>query len=90
MANDDHIAQLMKGVDAWNAWRNENPDTPPDLSHAKLRGAKLSKVEYQDPVPLFPGANPVCHACLAEVRDMADVIPHSMSAFGTKRTSRPS
>ena len=21
MANDDHIAQLKKGVDAWNAWR---------------------------------------------------------------------
>jgi hypothetical protein len=26
MANDDHIAQLKKGVDAWNAWRDENDD----------------------------------------------------------------
>jgi hypothetical protein len=25
MANDDHIAQLRKGVDAWNAWRWKNP-----------------------------------------------------------------
>jgi hypothetical protein len=26
MANDDHIAQLKKGVAAWNAWRDENPE----------------------------------------------------------------
>jgi hypothetical protein len=23
MANDEHVAQLKKGVDAWNAWREE-------------------------------------------------------------------
>jgi hypothetical protein len=34
MANDDHIARLKKGVDAWNAWRKENPDIDPDLSAA--------------------------------------------------------
>jgi uncharacterized protein YjbI with pentapeptide repeats len=47
MANDDHIAQLMKGVKAWNAWRDENPTSSPDLNgedlrKAKLRGADLS------------------------------------------------
>jgi hypothetical protein len=26
MANDEHVAILKKGVDAWNGWRNENPD----------------------------------------------------------------
>jgi hypothetical protein len=26
MANEDHIAQLMKGVNAWNKWRDENPN----------------------------------------------------------------
>ena len=26
MANDEHVAMLMKGVDAWTAWREENPD----------------------------------------------------------------
>jgi hypothetical protein len=26
MANADHTAQLRKGVAAWNAWRDENPD----------------------------------------------------------------
>ena len=23
MANDEHVAMLKKGVDAWNAWRGE-------------------------------------------------------------------
>jgi uncharacterized protein YjbI with pentapeptide repeats len=51
MANDDHIAQLMKGVEAWNAWRDEHADIVPDLSSfgldlagANLRGANLSGV----------------------------------------------
>ena len=39
MANDDHIAQITKGVAAWNAWRKENPDIRPDLSGANLKGA---------------------------------------------------
>jgi hypothetical protein len=26
----DHIAQLRRGVAAWNAWRRENPDISPD------------------------------------------------------------
>jgi Pentapeptide repeats (8 copies) len=47
MANDEHVAILKKGVDAWNKWRGENPDTLPDLSkadlsNARLNGAKLS------------------------------------------------
>jgi hypothetical protein len=25
MANDEHVAMLKKGVDAWNKWRDENP-----------------------------------------------------------------
>jgi hypothetical protein len=42
MANDEHVALLKKGVDAWNAWRRENPDIRPDLSGANLNGAQLS------------------------------------------------
>jgi uncharacterized protein YjbI with pentapeptide repeats len=34
MANDDHIAQLKNGVDAWNAWRREG--IPIGLSRADL------------------------------------------------------
>ena len=42
MANDDHIAQLKKGVSAWDAWRKENPDIHPDLRKADLSGADLA------------------------------------------------
>jgi uncharacterized protein YjbI with pentapeptide repeats len=41
MANDEHIAQLNNGVDAWNAWRGENRHIRPDLSGANLREANL-------------------------------------------------
>jgi len=45
MANPDHIAQLMKGVAAWNAWRAENPSGAyggwADLGRVDLREAKL-------------------------------------------------
>ena len=45
MADNDHIAQLMKGVAAWNAWRVESPDTVsvrrPNLMGANLSGANL-------------------------------------------------
>jgi hypothetical protein len=41
MANEDHIAQLEKGVAAWNGWRSEN-DVHPDLRGADLRDANLS------------------------------------------------
>ncbi|MEL6126996.1 MAG: pentapeptide repeat-containing protein, partial [Pseudomonadota bacterium] len=32
MANPDHVAKLFEGVEAWNQWREENPDIRPDLS----------------------------------------------------------
>ena len=38
MANDEHVAQLRKGVAAWNAWREENPDIRPNLSRARRCG----------------------------------------------------
>src|SRR5262245_8391224 len=41
MANDEHVALLKQGVDAWNAWRRENPDIRPDLRGASLVGADL-------------------------------------------------
>jgi hypothetical protein len=42
MANPEHIAQLMKGVTSWNAWREENPDIHPGLAEADLGGAHLT------------------------------------------------
>jgi uncharacterized protein YjbI with pentapeptide repeats len=41
VANEDHIAQLNKGVAAWNAWREKYLDIRPDLRGANLRGADL-------------------------------------------------
>jgi Pentapeptide repeats (8 copies) len=41
MANDEHVAILNKGVEAWNAWRHENRNIPPDLCQANLIGANL-------------------------------------------------
>jgi hypothetical protein len=38
MANDEHVAILKKGVEAWNVWRRGKPDICPDLSGANLHG----------------------------------------------------
>jgi uncharacterized protein YjbI with pentapeptide repeats len=43
MANDDHIAQLRKGVAAWNDWRKQNPDIRPGLSGENLFDADLNR-----------------------------------------------
>jgi uncharacterized protein YjbI with pentapeptide repeats len=40
MANDEHVALLKQGVDAWNSWRDENPDIDIDLSGATLCGTE--------------------------------------------------
>ena len=50
MANEDHIAKLKKGVDAWNAWRLENLDIRPDLSEANLGEANLSGADLSSAV----------------------------------------
>jgi hypothetical protein len=42
MTNDDHVAQLKKGVRAWKAWRYENPDIDPKLAGANLTRANLA------------------------------------------------
>ena len=47
MANDGHVALLKQGVAAWNAWRDENPDTRPDLREADLREANLIEADLR-------------------------------------------
>jgi hypothetical protein len=42
VANEDHVALLKQGVDAWNAWRAADPSVPPDLRGANLTGADLT------------------------------------------------
>jgi uncharacterized protein YjbI with pentapeptide repeats len=46
MADKEHLAILKRGVEVWNAWREENPDVQPDLRKAApggidLKGANL-------------------------------------------------
>ena len=41
MANEEHLAKLREGVEAWNEWRNSVKSTHPDLEGADLRGANL-------------------------------------------------
>ncbi len=48
MANDEHLEILEKGVDAWNAWRDENLEVKLDLSEADLRGDYLSYILVAD------------------------------------------
>jgi uncharacterized protein YjbI with pentapeptide repeats len=36
MANQEQLSILKQGVEAWNKWREENPDTHVDLSSAEL------------------------------------------------------
>jgi uncharacterized protein YjbI with pentapeptide repeats len=39
MANQEHLAILKKGVEAWNRWRQQNPEVIPDLRLANLIAA---------------------------------------------------
>jgi uncharacterized protein YjbI with pentapeptide repeats len=47
VANEEHLAQLKKGVNAWNRWRNANPKVGPDLSGADLRLAELRETNLR-------------------------------------------
>ncbi len=42
MANEELVALLKQGAQAWNAWRAEHREAPVDLSGAALRGLDLS------------------------------------------------
>jgi hypothetical protein len=41
MTNDEYVALLKQGVDAWNTWRDENFVIRPDLSQVKLSATSL-------------------------------------------------
>ena len=47
MADNDHIAQLMKLPDYWNAWREKN-SIRPDLSWAELTRAFLRQANLEN------------------------------------------
>jgi uncharacterized protein YjbI with pentapeptide repeats len=43
MADEEQLAVLRRGVEAWNIWRYRNPDIQPNLSGAYLYEADLSR-----------------------------------------------
>ncbi len=45
MANQEQIALMQQGVEAWNRWRKENPSTAVDLSGAQLSEGKLRGID---------------------------------------------
>jgi uncharacterized protein YjbI with pentapeptide repeats len=47
MANREHLRILKQGVEAWNAWRRENPDIKPNLFRANLAGTSLYRVNFR-------------------------------------------
>ena len=47
MANKEHLKILRRGVEVWNAWREEHPDRP-DLASADLASADLGGADLVD------------------------------------------
>ena len=43
MANEEHVAMLRQGPNAWNRWLEDNRHIKPDFSNANLSGASLRK-----------------------------------------------
>jgi uncharacterized protein YjbI with pentapeptide repeats len=52
MANEEQLALLKAGVDGWNAWREEEPDTKIDLRGANFTHANLYSIEKLNGVNL--------------------------------------
>ena len=45
MANEEHVKILEQGVEAWNSWRDENPDVLPDFRGARPVGGFPPKTD---------------------------------------------
>jgi len=48
MANEEHLKILKQGVEAWNEWREKNPQITPDLSKANLNAADLYEADLYE------------------------------------------
>jgi hypothetical protein len=79
MANNEQLARLMKGVDAWNAWRRENQPVRVDLRRADLSGADLeaATADRGEPVALD-------HRCLGGGAGTGFPVPRPL-APGSRR-----
>jgi TIR domain/Pentapeptide repeats (9 copies) len=46
MANPEHLRILKQGVEVWNRWREEVPNTHPDLTNTGLKNMNLCGVNF--------------------------------------------
>src|SRR5207302_5123177 len=46
MVNQRHLNKLREGVKAWNQWREEEPESVPDLRKADLHGATFTGIDF--------------------------------------------
>ena len=46
MANPEHVAILKQGVEAWNRWREGNPDVDPDLSNEMFQHERWLGINF--------------------------------------------
>jgi hypothetical protein len=49
MANEEHLAKLREGPEAWNRCRREHADVVPDLSRANLKGEHFKPADLRVP-----------------------------------------
>jgi uncharacterized protein YjbI with pentapeptide repeats len=45
--NVDHFKKLLQGVEAWNVWREENPEIKPNLNNAELCKVPLAYADLR-------------------------------------------
>ncbi len=64
MANDEHLKKLRKGVEAWNAWREENPEIRPDLQNADFWKEPITDLGVWGPEQAILRGVDLRHACL--------------------------
>jgi hypothetical protein len=48
MANEEHLARLKEGVEAWKQWREANRDIRPDLTGANLVKEASVETDFLD------------------------------------------
>jgi TIR domain/Pentapeptide repeats (8 copies) len=48
MANEEHLARLKQGVEAWNQWRATTREITPDLGVADLGGEDLARADLRE------------------------------------------
>jgi uncharacterized protein YjbI with pentapeptide repeats len=47
MADEKYVKILEQGVEAWNAWREQNPEVAPDLRAMNLREKNLEGIDFR-------------------------------------------